>query len=370
MRSRLSDRLLSSGLVEPGTLRAALARQAVYGGALDTALLELDALDEVRLWQALGEATELPIPDPVLCESPAKHVNPVGAGLNLDDVWSERCRAVPVGVQDGMLLLLCGEPVAHGELQAAATALGVPFSIFIVPEVRLAAVRQAVFGRQMSPRLVKLLARVLGTQPVRRWHAAHAKPVIVQERIGVEILERRKPEPVAPAPVPAAKVEAKVETKVEPKVDAKVEPKVEATALAKDGATAAARTPRALAAVAQAASAEARARVPALIARLGDSADDGAAHAELVKLTARDLGPKPRRWQTWWEKHRDDDRLEWLFEGLGHKTPEIRAAAEEALRGLSGEYFGYHFDLPRAEREEARQRWQAWWYENLGQSRG
>jgi hypothetical protein len=127
--------------------------------------------------------------------------------------------------------------------------------------------------------------------------------------------------------------------------------------------------PRALAAAAEAATAAVRARVPALIARLGDGADGGAAHAELVKLTVRDLGAKPRRWQTWWDKHRDDDCVEWLFEGLGHKATSIRAIAEEALRGLTGEYFGYHFDLPRAEREDARQRWQAWWYENLGQRR-
>ena len=76
---------------------------------------------------------------------------PRGARLVLDDTWSERCRAVPVGIQDGALLLLCGEPVADGELQAAATALGVSFSLFIAPEVRLAAARQEVFGRPMPP---------------------------------------------------------------------------------------------------------------------------------------------------------------------------------------------------------------------------
>jgi hypothetical protein len=345
MRSRLSDRLLASGAVRADTMRAALARQAVYGGALDTALLELDALDEGAVWQALGEVTELPLPDPALCEAPAPYVSPLGARLTLDGAWSERCRAVPVGRQEGMLLLLCGEPVAHGELQAAATALGVPFSIFVAPEVRLAAVRQAVFGRPMPPRLVKLLARVLGTQPVRRWQAAQAKPVIVDEQAGVEILERRRREPVgSPPPVTA---------------DA-------ALAAAKPGA----RMPRDLAAASQAVNAEVRTRVPALIERLGDGAAADAAHAELIKLTVRDLGPKPRRWQTWWEKHRDDECVEWLFEGLGHKATEIRAAAEEALRALTGEYFGYHFDLPRAEREDARQRWQAWWYDSLGQSRG
>jgi hypothetical protein len=327
-------------MIEAEALRTALARQAVYGGALDTALLELGSIDEASLWRALGEATGLPPPAPELCERPAKYVNPAGARLILDEAWSVRCRAVPVGIQDGALLVLCGEPVADGALQAAATALGVSFSLFIAPEVRLAAVRQVVFGRPMPPRLVKLLARVLGTQSVRRWQATHAKPVIVEERVGVELLERRKPEPAAPPPAAVAP------------------------------APPAARPTRKLSEAAAAATAEARGRIPHLIARLGDSADGGAAQAELVKLTARDFGAKPRRWQTWWEKHRDDDRAEWLFEGLGHKAPEIRAAAEEALRGLSGEYFGYHFDLPRAEREDARLRWQTWWYETLGESRG
>ena len=58
------------------------------------------------------------------------------------------------------------------------------------------------------------------------------------------------------------------------------------------------------------------------------------------------------------------DRIEWLFEGLAHKEPQIRASSEDELRKLTGEYFGYHFDLPRREREQARSRWQAWWYES------
>jgi hypothetical protein len=357
MRSRLSDRLLAGGMIGVEVLRTAVARQAVYGGALDTALLELGALDEARLWRALGEATGLPVPEPSLCERPGRYASPAGAGLVLDDVWSERCRAVPVGTKDGALLVLCGEPIADAELQAAATALGVPFALFVAPEVRLAAVRQAVFGRPMPPRLVKLLARVLGTQAVRRWQAAQVKRVVVEEQVGVEILERRAP------PAPAAQAAPAVAA------TSPLAPSVRATA-APAAALGVAPPPRKLAEAAAAATADARARIPELIARLGDSADGGDAQEELVKLTARDLGAKPRRWQSWWEKHRDDDRAEWLFEGLGHKTPEIRAAAEEALRGLSGEYFGYHFDLPRSEREDARLRWQTWWYETLAETRG
>ena len=53
-----------------------------------------------------------------------------------------------------------------------------------------------------------------------------------------------------------------------------------------------------------------------------------------------------------------------MFEGLAHKEPQIRASSEDELRKLTGEYFGYHYDLPRREREQARGRWQSWWYES------
>jgi hypothetical protein len=28
---------------------------------------------------------------------------------------------------------------------------------------------------------------------------------------------------------------------------------------------------------------------------------------------------------------------------------------------MTGAYFGYHFDLPERDREEARRRWSHWW---------
>ena len=83
-----------------------------------------------------------------------------------------------------------------------------------------------------------------------------------------------------------------------------------------------------------------------------------------MKLTGQDFGTKVKRWQAWWDKHHDADRVEWLFEGLAHKEEQVRAAAERELRAITGEYFGYHFDLPRREREHARTRWQSWWYES------
>jgi hypothetical protein len=338
MPSRLSDRLVNAGRVSADTMRSAIARQAVYGGALDTALLETDAIDEPLLWEELAVATGLPIPEPALCENPVKCVNPDGSAIELDGSWSERARAVPVGVQNGALQMLCGEPLVRVELDAASERLGVPFQLYIVPEVRLAAVRQAVFDRPMPPRLLRLFARVAGAEPVRRWQTAHARPVKVDEKHGVEVLPRR----AAAVPAPAA-AGAKEETTAPGK-----SPALPAVVKARSG--------KALAAVD-------KAEVAKLITRLSGR-DGDKARDELVRITRQDFGPKAKRWEAWWAKHQDDDRAEWLFEGLAHKEPRIRAACEDELRALTGEYFGYHFDLPRREREQARSRWQAWWYES------
>ncbi len=335
MPSRLSDHLLAAGLVPVDGVRAAVARQAVYGGALDTALLELDAIDEAALWGALSAATELGIPDRALCEAPQKLVKPDGAdALELDAAWSARCRAVPVGLKDGALQILCGEPVARPAIEAATGALAIPFALFVAPEIWVAAVQQAIYGQPMEPRLVRLFARVVGAQPVRRWQAAHAPaPPPTPPEPPVEI----PPRPPAPAPTVGAR----------PKPEAPSEPPRAPPAPAPD-----------------------KGDVPGLIGRLGEGSDVEAAHAALVAITKQDFGAKPKRWASWWKKHQDDDRIDWLFEGLSHKTPEIRATAEQELRALTGEYFGYAFDLPREAREAARGRWQTWWTEKGGQPKG
>ncbi len=93
--------------------------------------------------------------------------------------------------------------------------------------------------------------------------------------------------------------------------------------------------------------------------------DDGSPYARraLVALTKQTFGSSNRKWRAWWDKHKKQHRLEWLVEGLSHKEEGIRESSAEELRKITGEYFGYHHDLPRKEREQARQRWLQWWQE-------
>jgi hypothetical protein len=112
--------------------------------------------------------------------------------------------------------------------------------------------------------------------------------------------------------------------------------------------------------------------VPVLIARLNDrdATLTRAAHQALVAITKQDVGSGVRRWRAWWSKHHDDDRMDWLFAALSHRSTEVRLAAENELRALTGESCGYLFDLPKREREEARNRWETWWLNQRGVSRG
>jgi len=109
--------------------------------------------------------------------------------------------------------------------------------------------------------------------------------------------------------------------------------------------------------------------IPDLIAVI-ERSDRGGDHASraLTALTAQDFGASERKWRKWYETARRRHRIEWLIEGLAHREDAIREGAINTLRRLTGEYFGYHHDLPRKERDLAAERWAAWWRET-GQRR-
>jgi hypothetical protein len=103
--------------------------------------------------------------------------------------------------------------------------------------------------------------------------------------------------------------------------------------------------------------------VPALVAALGDA--DGtvvdAAHRALTVITRQDFGPMAAPWVSWWAHAGRLHRVQWLIDALLHPEPGIRHDASEELKRLTGQYFGYYFNLPKRERERAHQRYLDWW---------
>jgi hypothetical protein len=99
-----------------------------------------------------------------------------------------------------------------------------------------------------------------------------------------------------------------------------------------------------------------------------DSATATEAHRALVLITKQDFGTKAKKWRKWFEDNRGRSRIEWMLDGLAHSEPLVRLSAADELKRLTGEYFGYHHDAPKREREEARGRWLKWW-EEIGRKR-
>jgi hypothetical protein len=102
--------------------------------------------------------------------------------------------------------------------------------------------------------------------------------------------------------------------------------------------------------------------VPDLISIVesGDRNGENARKA-LTALTAQDFGASEKKWRKWWDAAQRKHRIEWLIEGLNHREDAIREGAINDLRRLTGEYFGYHHDLPKRDRELAAERWANWW---------
>lgn len=103
--------------------------------------------------------------------------------------------------------------------------------------------------------------------------------------------------------------------------------------------------------------------VPLLIAALSDK--DGplasAAQRSLVLITRQDFGTTAQHWVDWWSNASSRHRVQWLIDALLHVDTALRHEASEELKKLTGQFFGYYYNLPRRERERAHQKYVEWW---------
>jgi hypothetical protein len=353
--SDVAQTLVRRGVITRASAIEAERRKKLYGGGLDTALLELQAVDEETLISHLAEIIGIPLAPPlVLAEAP----NPAAQAW-MDSATAQRLGVLPRAKQDDVLDVLVRPDHDHDALVAWAEKRAVLVEPVLVCEIRFRGMLHALYGIPVAPRYLALLARLAGTEKARavassRNAAAMQSPPPATEpvdRIDTLISAARLGDP------PARKVaQRRLAHYVH---DHRV------IAFRHSLLQKARQAEPAIAASALAALAEMRDKnaVPDLaeILEAGDPEVAAAAHDALVALTCEDLGMRPKRWLEWWAKMGSRPRVEWLLEGLAHRAPEIRLLAVSDLHELSHEYFGYHHDLPERDREEARQRWIAWW---------
>ncbi len=345
--------LARSGAVSTERLAAADRRRAVYGGTLDTVLLEMDAIDELTLTTHLAQATGLPaaLPEQVAAPDPQ-------ATATMDGADARRLGAVPIGRQDDRVDMALRPEADRIAVEAWTASRGLELRATVVPEVRFQELLATVYREPLPPRTCAVLGKLVGADRVRKL-----------------VLERAPPPPLAPPPVDtgprlpeAPRAAPEPDPEIDVVEDAPPDPAREIDELlASLSRAATTQAPRIIESLAERRAVKA---IPLLLDRLGDRNVDvaKAAHAALVVITRQDFGTARRSWNGWWRKAKDQHRNEWLLEALAHKRSDIRSAASQELQSLTGVYFGYHYDLPERDREEARRRWTEWWHTTGGKT--
>jgi len=88
-----------------------------------------------------------------------------------------------------------------------------------------------------------------------------------------------------------------------------------------------------------------------------------AAKWALTVLLRQDFGADLAAWRTFWEEHRDENRMEWLILALDHPSSDLRRAAGDELTTLVGDSFGFEAHVSPSERRLAQLKFRTWWDE-------
>ncbi|HEX5057711.1 MAG TPA: hypothetical protein VFV99_00065, partial [Kofleriaceae bacterium] len=166
---------MRDGLVGVKRMEKAFQRQVIYGGSLDTILLEMNLVPEERLTQYLALASGLP----PAARDEGGAIEPSALALITAEIAAQ-FRAVPLSIDGDALRVLVCSPLEISELEDLADLLDRPLQPLITPEYRWHLVYSTAY-RVEPPARFTTLARQLEVDatpvPVGR-----AKSVIIDEQ--------------------------------------------------------------------------------------------------------------------------------------------------------------------------------------------
>ncbi|HEY0250092.1 MAG TPA: HEAT repeat domain-containing protein, partial [Kofleriaceae bacterium] len=194
MPSRLSSLLVRDGLVGVKRMEKAFQRQVIYGGSLDTILLEMNLVPEERLTQYLALASGLPPAKRDESERiAADAIVLIGADI------AQQFRAVPLQLDGEALRVLVCSPLEIDELEDLADLLDRPLQPLITPEYRWYLAHASAYKVEPPARFTTL-ARTLEIETAPP-SVGRAKSVIVDTQ-PVEAALRAPANAAGPLPVP------------------------------------------------------------------------------------------------------------------------------------------------------------------------
>ncbi|HET9623553.1 MAG TPA: hypothetical protein VFP84_19410, partial [Kofleriaceae bacterium] len=195
MPSRLSSLLVRDGLVGVKRMEKAFQRQVIYGGSLDTILLEMGLVPEERLTQYLALASGLP---PAARDDGAV-IHPDATAVITREL-AEQYRAVPIAFErDAIRVLVCA-PLELTELEDLADLLDRPLQPLIAPEFRWHLVFAAAYNLDPPARFTTL-ARAVAVDPTPA--PVGRAPTIIVDEPGAAVVEAPLAEPAPRSRAPS-----------------------------------------------------------------------------------------------------------------------------------------------------------------------
>src|SRR5690349_20100446 len=192
MPSRLSSLLVRDGLVGVKRMEKAFQRQVIYGGSLDTILLEMNVLSEERLTQYLALMSGLP---PATRDE--ANVFDADAVARVSREVAAQHRVVPLTILDDALRVLVCDPVEMGLLEDLADVIDFSIQPLIAPEYRWHVVFHRTYG-DTPPARFSTLARQADAGP-QTAPVGRARSVIIEDGDHVVVDVPMMPGPAAGA---------------------------------------------------------------------------------------------------------------------------------------------------------------------------
>ena len=211
--SKLSSLLSRDGVIDVKRMEQAFQRQVIYGGALDTILLETGEITEERLLPYLSMACGLPPVDKALLEALGKGELDSRVHKLCSEALAARYHVVPIGFDGEALRVLVADPVDLARLEELATELRTAVQPYVAPEYRFFVTREQVYGSATPSRFASLASK----QDANLAKRASQKRAASEAPATREPAKEQEPEPsplvsaevrVDPTPLPATEASA------------------------------------------------------------------------------------------------------------------------------------------------------------------
>ena len=159
MPQRLAQHLIARGLLPARVVDEALRRLGRDGGTLDTVLLEMGAVSEAGILQAISDVAGVRLVNLADFEPNTE------AGPLMPFKMSRQLNVVPLSVDGTALHLACAYPLQQTQLKDVGFLLGRKLELWVALEARVRDWQQVLYGQMAEPRYQRLLSQLDPSRP-------------------------------------------------------------------------------------------------------------------------------------------------------------------------------------------------------------